>query len=239
MPYPIAPIAERVAQPLPEDVREARHIAGLTQAEAARLISSAGQQPCRTWQSYEAAKGEKGHRQMPLAAWELFLLLTGQHPTLCIGARPSRLATLKEIVGFAETDYRAAKCVTPMMLADFKTALTYGCGQFDSWLELFSERMVRAHICKLLLKLYNEARASASSEIPGIKLASRSGHSNQSPSPVSLRAFKAALTGKEGALDAWLEEHSETEIQLHIGALADEVLARNGDAACSLTTATA
>lgn len=75
------PICERLEQPTPDEVRQARKRAKLKQAEAAQLVSSAQGQPYRTWQSYEVAIGQKGHRAIPLATWELFLLLTDQHPT--------------------------------------------------------------------------------------------------------------------------------------------------------------
>ena len=75
------PIVARIAQPSPEEVRQARTQARLKQAEAAQLVSSAQGQPYRTWQGYEVAIGKKGHRAIPLATWELFLLLTEQHPT--------------------------------------------------------------------------------------------------------------------------------------------------------------
>lgn len=74
-------IASRIAQPAPEEVRHARQQAGLTQAEAAQLVSTAQNQPYRTWQGYEVEAGKPGHRAIPLAAWELFLLVTEQHPT--------------------------------------------------------------------------------------------------------------------------------------------------------------
>mgnify|MGYP000856731639 FL=1 len=77
------------AQPTPEAVREARQRAGLTQAQAALLVSDAQGQPYRTWQGYEAAVGTRGHRAIPAATWAFFLLLTGQHPTHTLTARKS------------------------------------------------------------------------------------------------------------------------------------------------------
>ena len=77
----MTPIVSRIAQPTPDGVRQARKRANLKQVEAAQLVSSAQGQPYRTWQSYEVATGKKGHRSIPLATWELFLLLTDQHPT--------------------------------------------------------------------------------------------------------------------------------------------------------------
>ena len=76
------PITERVVQPTPIEIRAARKRAGLTQAEAAQLISPAQVMPYRSWQSYEVAEDKAGTRAIPLASWELFLLLTNQHPTM-------------------------------------------------------------------------------------------------------------------------------------------------------------
>lgn len=75
----MTPIVERVAQPSPKEVRMARLSANLSQAQAAQLVSGALSQPYRTWQGYEVAEGKAGHRAIPLATWELFLLLTDQH----------------------------------------------------------------------------------------------------------------------------------------------------------------
>lgn len=76
------PITERIYQPTPEEVRAARDKVGLTQTQAAQLISPAQITPYRSWQCYEVAEGQKGGRVIPLAVWELFLLLTDQHPSL-------------------------------------------------------------------------------------------------------------------------------------------------------------
>jgi hypothetical protein len=79
------PIVERVQQPTPQEVRSARKAAGLTQAQAAALVSPAqGKGAYRAWQGYEADVGKPDHRTIPLPVWELFLLLTGQHTTLKI-----------------------------------------------------------------------------------------------------------------------------------------------------------
>jgi hypothetical protein len=86
------PITARISQPTPDEVRQARLAAKLTQAEAALLVSPAQGRPERTWQGYEAAVGTRGHRAIPLAAWELFLLLTAQHPTLQLADRVDALA---------------------------------------------------------------------------------------------------------------------------------------------------
>lgn len=55
--------------PTPNEIREARRKAGLSQTAAGVLIHSA----LRSWQDWEAGK-----RQMHAAMWELFLLKTGQ-----------------------------------------------------------------------------------------------------------------------------------------------------------------
>ena len=78
----VAPIAGRVSPPDPEDVRTAREKAGLTQAQAAELVSPAQKVPYKTWAAYELPVGNPNRRSIPLAAWELFLLLTGQHSTI-------------------------------------------------------------------------------------------------------------------------------------------------------------
>lgn len=53
-------------------VRAARKTARLTQTEAGALCHRS----LRAW-----AQAEAGERNLDLAAWELFLLRTGQHPT--------------------------------------------------------------------------------------------------------------------------------------------------------------
>lgn len=79
-----APISidERLRQPTPGEVRAARRAAGLTQAEAARLVSPAKIFPYRVWSGYETDESKPNHRAIPLSAWELFLLLTDQHPRM-------------------------------------------------------------------------------------------------------------------------------------------------------------
>lgn len=73
-------IIERVTQPTPQEVREARKVAKLTQTQAAALVSPAqGKSSYRAWQVYEVEIGLPDHRTIPLPTWELFLLLTGQH----------------------------------------------------------------------------------------------------------------------------------------------------------------
>jgi hypothetical protein len=80
----------RLAPPTPAAIRTARLGAGLSQEGAARLISTAVTSPYRTWQSYEAAADTPAHRAMPRPSWELFLLLTDQHPTFRLNARKAR-----------------------------------------------------------------------------------------------------------------------------------------------------
>lgn len=81
-------IADRIKPPLPEEVRLARERVGLTQAEAAGLVSPAEKAAYKTWAGYEQPAGNRNHRAIPLAVWELFLLMTGQHPLL--GVPPAR-----------------------------------------------------------------------------------------------------------------------------------------------------
>lgn len=76
------PISQRISRPTSLQIREARELAQLTQSEAAMLVSPANSAPYRTWQGYEVDEGSKEHRDIPLSTWELFLLLTGQHPSL-------------------------------------------------------------------------------------------------------------------------------------------------------------
>jgi hypothetical protein len=75
-------IVERVSQPTPDEVRQARERAGLNQTEAAELVSSADKAAYKTWSGYEQPVGTRNHRGMSLAPWELFLLATDQHPTM-------------------------------------------------------------------------------------------------------------------------------------------------------------
>jgi len=76
------PISERVSQPTSAEIRQAREQSGLTQKEAASLVSSAEKAGYKTWAGYETEPGQtkSNHRAIPLAVWELFLLLTDQHP---------------------------------------------------------------------------------------------------------------------------------------------------------------
>jgi hypothetical protein len=76
----LPPIAERITPPTPEQVRTARVGAGLTQTQAAQLVFGEGSHVYRKWNQYEAPTEKAAHRPIPLATWELFLLLIGQHP---------------------------------------------------------------------------------------------------------------------------------------------------------------
>lgn len=79
------PIAQRIQQPTPVEIRSARKAAGLTQTQAAALVSTAkGRSSYRAWQGYEAPIGQDDHRDIPLPAWEMFLLLTNQHQTMML-----------------------------------------------------------------------------------------------------------------------------------------------------------
>lgn len=89
----LLPIASRIVQPSPEDIKLARLHAGLTQTQAAQLVSTAQRQPYRTWQGYEVEEGKSGHRAIPLVTWELFLLLTDQHPTHRLARRRDKIDT--------------------------------------------------------------------------------------------------------------------------------------------------
>lgn len=63
----------------PEKVFQARQAAGLSQAQAAALVHLGS--PVR-WSEYE-----RGTRTIDAARWELFLLLTDQHPAKSVIAR--------------------------------------------------------------------------------------------------------------------------------------------------------
>lgn len=78
-------IADRIKQPTPEEVRAARKAAKLTQAAASLMVADVPEARAeRTWQNYEVDVAKSTHRAIPLATWELFLLLTGQHPKLAL-----------------------------------------------------------------------------------------------------------------------------------------------------------
>lgn len=65
------------APPTADDIKAARIAANLTQAEAAALVGL-------HWQAISYA--ENGHRPLPLAAWAVLLLATGQHSGYCLKA---------------------------------------------------------------------------------------------------------------------------------------------------------
>jgi DNA-binding transcriptional regulator YiaG len=67
-------------EPAPDAIQSARAQAGHTQTEAGRLVGGT----LRTWQDWE-----HGKRPMPHAAWELYRLLTGQHPEWVLQPRNS------------------------------------------------------------------------------------------------------------------------------------------------------
>jgi len=73
--------------PSGETLKAARLAAGLSQVEAAELMGypvqagSRGGLQSRTWQALESATDP---RNMPGPVFTMFLLLTGQHPTLAL-----------------------------------------------------------------------------------------------------------------------------------------------------------
>lgn len=66
--------------PSPTIIRIARAAAGLTQAAAAQLVHLSAQS---RWAEYE-----RGSRKPDAARWELFLLLTNQHPEFTLRKKP-------------------------------------------------------------------------------------------------------------------------------------------------------
>lgn len=66
------------SNPEPAEIRAAREAAGHTQTAAAGVIHGT----LRAWQDWEA-----GARRMPASAWELYRLMTGQHPEFVVTAR--------------------------------------------------------------------------------------------------------------------------------------------------------
>lgn len=67
------------SKPTPETILAARKVAGLTQEDAGQLLGKHN----REWRKWES--GTVGMQDYAL---ELFLLKTGQHPTLHIVPRP-------------------------------------------------------------------------------------------------------------------------------------------------------
>lgn len=70
---------ERMNNPTPQEIAAARTHAGQTTTEAAAEVHAA----VRTWQQWES-----GDRKMPRAAWDLYMLSTGQHPEKKLVKRP-------------------------------------------------------------------------------------------------------------------------------------------------------
>jgi hypothetical protein len=64
------------SNPTPEEIRQAREAAGLTQTEAGKLVYT----QCRVWQQWEAIPGTQGYRRMHPAFWELFNIKTNSTP---------------------------------------------------------------------------------------------------------------------------------------------------------------
>ncbi len=62
----------KTSNPPPEMIAKARQTAGMTQAEAAATVHLSAYQ---RWAEYE-----RGTSAIDPARWELFLLITGQHP---------------------------------------------------------------------------------------------------------------------------------------------------------------
>lgn len=69
-------------RPTPAQIRAARNAAGLTQTQAGALCHRS----LRAWMQAES-ETEGSRRNLDPAAWELFLLRTGQHPTCVLFAR--------------------------------------------------------------------------------------------------------------------------------------------------------
>lgn len=76
--------------PSPDEIRAARKKAGLTQTQAAQLIGNAGDKSYRTWQRFEAPADNPDHRAIHPRMWEMFLLLTDQHPIYRLTKRRQR-----------------------------------------------------------------------------------------------------------------------------------------------------
>ena len=66
--------------PTNDEVKAARATAGITQQRSAEMVYQASSS---NWRAYES-----GRIKMHPAAWELFLIKTGQHPTLQLAPRP-------------------------------------------------------------------------------------------------------------------------------------------------------
>lgn len=66
----LRPAVVEMIKPTPEQVKQARRAAGLTQEQAGAVVHRVGR---KRWYEWEA-----GQRQMAADTWELFLLKTGQ-----------------------------------------------------------------------------------------------------------------------------------------------------------------
>lgn len=100
-----------VLNPSPTDIRAAREAAGLSQTAAGALCHRS----LRAWQFAEA-----GERNLDAAAWELFLLRTGQHPTHRLIAR--RGAAMPAALAHAR-DYPANTCAASRHVAQLAEAI--------------------------------------------------------------------------------------------------------------------
>lgn len=89
----VRPVSSRIAHPSPKEIRSARKAAGLTQAQATALVSEAqGTSAYRVWQAWETPADKGNHRPIPLLVWEMFLLLTEQHPLLKLARKRQHAA---------------------------------------------------------------------------------------------------------------------------------------------------
>lgn len=70
----ILPMAHTIHQPTPDEIRAARERAGHSAEAAGAVVHTDG----RTWRRWELGPGFESGRAMPLTAWELYLLKTGQ-----------------------------------------------------------------------------------------------------------------------------------------------------------------
>ena len=80
----------------PAEILKARHTAGLSQSAAAALVHlGSGMR----WSEYE-----RGTRNIDPARWELFLLLTDQHPRLSVIAKPHGNPFIEDKPGARHSD---------------------------------------------------------------------------------------------------------------------------------------
>lgn len=78
---------EALTPPTTDQISAAREQSGLTQLQAAALVHV----DIRSWRRWEL-----GERAVNLAAWELFLLRSHQHPTHVVKSRAARLEKANE-----------------------------------------------------------------------------------------------------------------------------------------------